>query len=79
MATQNTIHLPEELLIELRAQAAMEGKSVDDLAAEAVRVGLDERHWSDLLAYGQRKGLDSGYSEADVPEIVKKRRKSQER
>ncbi|MBN8731075.1 MAG: ribbon-helix-helix protein, CopG family [Acidobacteria bacterium] len=77
MATQNTIHLPEELLVELRAQAAMEGKSVDELAAEAVRRGLDERQWSDLMEYGQQKGLASGHAEGEVPEIVKRRRRTQ--
>jgi len=77
MATQNTIHLPDELLAELRAQAAVEGKSVDELAAEAVRRGLDERHWRDLMEYGQQKGLASGHLEGDVPEIVKRRRRAQ--
>jgi len=56
MATHNTIHLPEELLAGLRAQAAADGKSVGELAAEAVRRGLEERHWRDLMEYGERTG-----------------------
>ena len=75
MATQNNVHVSDELLVELQAKAQAEGKTVDELAEETLRKGLDERDWQDLLAYGHQTGRESGYTEADVPEIVKKRRK----
>jgi len=75
MATQNNVHVSEELLAELQAKAQTEGKTVDELAEEALRKGLEERAWQDLLAYGLETGRESGYAEADVPDIVKNRRR----
>jgi hypothetical protein len=74
MATQNNVHVSDELLAELQAKAQAEGKTVDELADEALRNGLEDRDWQDLLVYGRQTGRESGYTEADVPEIVKKRR-----
>jgi hypothetical protein len=75
MATQNNVHVSDELLAELQAKAQTEGKTVDELAEEALRKGLEERNWRGLLAYGLQTGRESGCTEADVPEIVKKRRR----
>uniref|UniRef100_Q01QS7 CopG domain protein DNA-binding domain protein n=1 Tax=Solibacter usitatus (strain Ellin6076) TaxID=234267 RepID=Q01QS7_SOLUE len=74
MATIN-VHVSDELLIELQQQARAAGKTVDEMAEEALRKGLEERQWEDLLAYGHETGIVSGYTEEDVPEIVKNRRK----
>jgi hypothetical protein len=74
MATNN-VHVSDELLAELQSKAAAEGKTVDELAEEAMRKGLEERSWQDLLEYGRETGHASGYAEADVSEIVKKRRR----
>jgi predicted transcriptional regulator len=71
MATQNNVRVSDELLAELQSKALAAGKTVDDLAEEALRKGLEEQSWQDLLAYG----LQTGYTEADVPGIVKARRK----
>ena len=70
-----TIHIPDDLLTELQEKAAAEGKSVDDLAAEALRKGLDESAWQELLAYGRERAQASGYKEEDVPTIVKEWRR----
>ena len=75
MATQNNVHVSDELLAELLAKAQTEGKTVDELVEEALRKGLRQRDWQDLLAYGLQTGRESGYTEADVPEIVKRRRR----
>ena len=61
MATQNNVHVSDELLAELQAKAQTEGKTVDELAEEALRKGLDERAWQDLLAYGLQTGRESGF------------------
>ena len=79
MAAQNNLHVPDDLLAELQAKAAAEGKSVDEIAADALRKGLEERSWRELLEYGRRTGRESGYTEADVPDIIKRRRRMQER
>jgi hypothetical protein len=75
MATQNNVHVSDGLLAVLQAKAETEGKTVDELAEEALRKGLEDRDWQDLLAYGRKTGRESGYAAADVPEIVKKRRR----
>jgi hypothetical protein len=74
MATIN-VHVSDELLVALQQQALAAGKTVDEMAEEALRKGLEERQWEDLLAYGRETGRASGYTEEDVPEIVKNRRR----
>lgn len=71
----NIIHVSDELLAYLQAKALAEGKSVDELAEEALRKGLGDRDWQDLLNYGRKTGAASGYTEADVPELVRIRRR----
>jgi hypothetical protein len=74
MATLNNLHVPDDLLVELQAKARVEGKTVDQLAEEALRKGLEERSWQELLAYGQERGRASGYAEEDAPRIVRENR-----
>lgn len=69
MATIN-VHVSDELLAELRSKAAAEGKTVDELAEAALRKGLEEQSWQDLLACGRERGRASGYTEEDVPRII---------
>jgi predicted transcriptional regulator len=76
MATIN-VHVSDELLAELQSKAATEGKTVDQLAGEALRKGLEEQSWQDLLAYGRERGRASGYTEEDVPRVVKEWRREQ--
>ena len=73
----NIIHVSDVLLADLQAKAAAEGKTVDELAEEALRIGLAERQWQDLLAYGRETGATSDYREEDVPRIVKEWRREQ--
>jgi len=74
MSTQNGIHISAEILGELRAKAAAEGKTVDELAEDALRKGLEERSWQDLIAYGRERGHASGYTEDDVVDVVRDNR-----
>ena len=76
MATIN-VYVSDELLAELQSKAAAEGKTVDQLAGEALRKGLEEQSWQDLLAYGRERGRASGYTEEDVPRVVKEWRREQ--
>jgi predicted transcriptional regulator len=45
MATQNSIHVSDELLAELQSKAAAGGRTVDELAEAALRKGLAEQSW----------------------------------
>jgi plasmid stability protein len=74
MATQNNLHISNGLLSELQAKAAAEGKTVDELAEEALRKGLEDRKWEELLEYGRERGRSSGFTEEDVPRIVRENR-----
>ena len=76
MATNN-LHIPDDLLAELQARAHAEGKSVEEMAEHAIREGLKERAWEDLLAYGRERGRASGVAELDVPAVVKQWRREQ--
>ena len=77
MATQNNLHVPDDLLAELQAKAAADGKTVEALAEETLRKGLEERSWQDLLAYGRERGQASGYTDDDVPRLVREWRHEQ--
>lgn len=79
MATQNSIHVSDELLAELQAKAAAEGKTVDELAEEALRKGLEECAWQDLLAYGRERGRLAGFAEEQSADVVHDWRKEQRR
>jgi hypothetical protein len=63
----------------LQAKAAAEGKTVDELAELTLRRGLEDRAWQDLLEYGRKDGAASGYTEDDVPGLIKVWRREQSR
>jgi hypothetical protein len=71
------VYVSDELLAELQSKAGVEGKTVDELAAEALRKGLAEQSWQDLLTYGCERGRASGYTEEEVPGIIKEWRREQ--
>ena len=76
MATIN-LHVPEDLLAGLEAKAAATGKTLGELAEEAVRASLTESSWDDLLAYGQERGRISRFTEEQSADIVHEWRKEQ--
>ena len=77
MATDVTIKLPDDLLAELRDKATAEGKSFDQLAEEALRKGLEERSWQELLEYGRERGEAIGFTEEQAGDIVHSWREKQ--
>ena len=78
METQNNLHVPTELLAELQT-LAVAGKSVEQLAAETLRQGLEERAWQDLFAYGHQRAAASGYTQDDIPRVIREWRQTQRR
>jgi hypothetical protein len=73
----NNLHVPDDLLLELRSQAEAQGKTLDQIAEETLRAGLKERSWQDLLGYGRERGRLSGIGEEQVPEVVVQWRREQ--
>ncbi len=53
MATDLTIKLPHDLLADLQEEATVEGKSVDELAEEAVRRMLEHKALNSLIERGK--------------------------
>ena len=74
---ENNLHIPDELLTQLQAKAAAEGKTLEEITEETIRAGLRERSWEETLAYGRERGRASGIPEDQVPDIVKEWRREQ--
>jgi len=74
METQNNLHIPDELLARLQTKAQSEGRTVDEIAEETLRIGLEDRLWQELLTYGLDRGRASGYTEDDVSRVVRENR-----
>jgi len=72
---ERTIRLPDDLFAQIEGTAAQQGKSLDQWLEETLRAQIEDRSWRDLLEYGRQTGRESGYTEADVPGIVKARRR----
>jgi hypothetical protein len=70
MATDANIKLPGQLLAQAQAIAQQEGKSVDDLATEAVDKLVKDRHWERMKREAnQRRG---SMTDEQVQEYVDK-------
>ena len=69
MAEKN-IKLADDVLALVKKRAAAEGVPEDEIATEAVRIGLEEGRWRALLAKGRQYGRASGYTEDDVEGVI---------
>ena len=72
------LHISDELLAELRAKAEASGKTINEVAEEAFRHGLEDHDWRELLAYGRETGRASGFTQEDIPRIVKEWRRERQ-
>jgi predicted transcriptional regulator len=64
--TGNNVRVPDDLFAELEMKASAEGRTADELVADAVRQSLRDRSWNDLLARGREYGAASGIQANDV-------------
>ena len=69
MADKN-ITLAADVLALVKQRAAAAGVPEDEVATEAVRIGLEEGRWRALLAKARRYGQESGYTEDDVQDLI---------
>lgn len=67
---ENQIKLSDDVMELLKQRAEADGVSVEEGAARAVKIGLEEGRWRSLLAKGRRYGRESGYTEDDVEALV---------
>jgi hypothetical protein len=70
----NNTYLPPDLLAEMESLAASEGISLDEVVANELREPLRERSWQATVERGLEYGRASGYTEDQVPDIVRARR-----
>ena len=71
MASQNNVHIPDELLSAMNAAAKAEGKTADDLLAEAARRYLEHKELDDLVGRGRRHAERSGHRPSDAVKAVR--------
>ncbi len=76
MATSN-VSIPARLLAEIRNAAATEHRTVDEVLADAVERYLENRSWTNLLAYGSEKAKTLGISESDIDRLISESRSEQ--
>ena len=75
MATQNNLHIPDDLLSAVNEAANAEGKTTDELAAHALQRYLAHRKLEELGKYGREQSRRRGYTEADVPRLIAESRR----
>ena len=67
---EKNITLAEDVLALIKQRAAAEGVPEDEIATEAIRIGLEEGRWRSLIARGRRYGRESGSTEDDLESVI---------
>jgi len=75
MATRNNLHIPDDLLSAVNEAASADGKTAEELAADALRRYLAHRSLEELGKYGREQSRLLGYTEADVPRLIDESRR----
>jgi len=77
MGAANNIALPESLLAEIRSAALAEHRTVDEVLGEAVKRYVEDRSWTNLLAYGAERATALGIRESDIDGLIAESRAEQ--
>lgn len=77
MASQNNVHIPDEILDAVTVIARSEGKTADELITETTQTMLRIRGLQSFVAENRRLAERQGLTEADVPRLVKAYRHEQ--
>lgn len=70
-----TISLPPNLLKKAEKAAKEEQRTRSELLREALRKYLEDREWSKIYRYGERRATALGLDEEDVERLVDEIRK----
>jgi hypothetical protein len=73
-ANEKNLGVSGELYSQLQARAEVEGKSVDELAEEAVRRLLMRKDLHSFVAGNREDAGKKGFSDADVPRLIEEYR-----
>ena len=72
---EKNVSLPEELLTAAAEAARAEGRTADEVIAEATRRYLSRERMDRLVRRNEQRARDLGIRESDVPRIVKEFRR----
>lgn len=75
MGTQNNLHIPDDLLSAVNEAASADGKTTDEVAADALRRYLAHRQLEELGNYGREQSRRLGLTETDVPRLIAESRR----
>src|ERR1039458_9946326 len=70
MATQNNLHIPDDLLSAVNEAASADGKTKDELAADALRRYLAHRKLEQLGKYGSEQSRRLGCTGGRGPPLI---------
>jgi hypothetical protein len=65
MTPQKTITLADDVFEQVKVRAEAEGKSLDEAANEAVRLGLSESRWQRLMTRGRNYSREMAEAASD--------------
>jgi hypothetical protein len=71
----NNLHIPDDLLSAVSEAASADGKTTDEVAADALRRYLAHRKLEELGNYGREQSRWLGYTEADVRRLIAESRR----
>jgi hypothetical protein len=75
MTSENNLHVSEELLTQLQATAAANGKTTDEMAEEAVRRLLEHQALDNLAERGRSHAERAGRKPSDAVPAVREIRR----
>ncbi len=75
MGTRNNLHIPDDLLSAVNEAASADGKTTEELAADALRRYLAHRKLEELGKYGSEQSRRLGLTEADVSRLIAESRR----
>jgi hypothetical protein len=68
MATQNNVHIPDDLLAEVKRLAEQKGGTADDLAAAALKQYIGHEQLENLARYGRERARAMGLDQLSEDE-----------
>ena len=68
MASQNNLHIPEELFVKAEQLAAAQGRTPDELAADALKRYIAHEQLEELSRFGQERAKHMGLDQLSEEE-----------
>ena len=72
---KTTVELPDDLLDEVHQKAQAEGRTPDDVIADATRLYLTHGRLEKLVRRNEQRATALGITESDVPRVIKEFRR----